>query len=222
MTNVLPSQVVRHPLGLPAGSVRALLALMVFGLFWTMLLLPEDKEIRIPLYLYYLMFLVLGSYFATRGRAITPPGVKAPQPLHLPRGTLRFLTIAGFAAALGWGFYRNPDLVHRLDPTAGGLDAGVLPQPYLPLVLLIAFFLGIIVNRLAQAVLADSHGGLPAWYQDLFAWISLLAMLGLGVEIILRLVIYPSVSPERQFDLPHWEGFLAAVVSFYFGARSGS
>ena len=48
----------RQPLGLPAGSVRAILTFIVLGLVWTVMLLPNSGEI--PLYLYYLMFLCLG------------------------------------------------------------------------------------------------------------------------------------------------------------------
>src|SRR5262245_568951 len=205
----------RHPLGLPAGSVRALLAFMVFGIVWMMLLLPEQagKEIRIPLYLYYLMFLILGSYFAARGHAHAPTGAKEAPPLHMPRGSLRLLMIVGFAAALGWSFYHNPDFLKRLNPV-DRLSPDAPEQPYLPLVLLGAFFLGIVVNRIANVLLANPMTGLPAWYQDVLAWISLLAMIGLAAEVIIRLLIYPKAGPERHFELPHWEGFLTALVAF--------
>ena len=33
----------RQPLGLPAGSVRAILTFIVLGLVWTVMLLPKDK-----------------------------------------------------------------------------------------------------------------------------------------------------------------------------------
>jgi hypothetical protein len=213
----------RHPLGLPAGSVRAILALVVFGIIWAMLLLPEQeaKPIRIPLYLYYLMFLILGSYFATRGRSRAAAGVHESPPLHLPRGTLRFLMIGGFAAAIGWGFYHNPDFLRRLNPVEG-ISPDSSKQVYLPLVILGAFFLGLIVSRVATALFAHPVKGLPAWYQDLQAWVSLLAMICLGIEVIIRLLVYPQASPERKFELPHWEGFLSALVAFYFGARSGA
>jgi hypothetical protein len=217
MTTALDVPVTRrHPLGLPAGSVRALLAFMVFIIIWAMLLLPEEtgKEIRVPLYLYYLMFLIIGSYFAARSHAPTPPGVRVHHPLYLPRGSLRFLMIAGFVAAMGWGFYHNPDSFEkRLQPA--GLD-----QMTLPVVLLGGFFLGVVVGRLADIFLADPVTGLPAWFQDVLAWISLLAVFGLGVALLIHLVINPSVSPERQIVWPYWEGFLAALVSFYFGVRS--
>jgi hypothetical protein len=207
----------RHPLGLPAGSVRALLAFMVFIIIWAMLLMPEEtgKDIRIPLYLYYLMFLILGSYFAARSQAPTPPGVRVHHPLFLPRGSLRFLMIAGFAAAMGWGYYHNPESFEkRLLPAVS------LEDVTLPLVLLSGFFLGVVVGRLANTFLADPLTGLPAWFQDILAWISLIAVLCLVAEFLIHLVINPHVTPERQVNLPHWEGFLAALVSFYFGIRS--
>jgi hypothetical protein len=214
---------IRHPLGLPAGSVRALLTLMVVGLFCLMLLLPEnpDKPIHVPLYLFYLTFFVLGSYFATRGHTESAPGVRGGHPLHLPRGSIRLLTIVGFIATIAWGFYHNPDILRRLVPSER-LDGETNYQSYVPLVLLGGFFAGILVQRLAGLLLARRDGQLPAWYQDLLAWLSLLVMLALGIEIVVRLVIYPRAAPDRQFDMPYWEGFVAGLVSFYFGTRSNS
>jgi hypothetical protein len=210
----------RQPMGLPAGSIRAILALMVFGLFWALLLIPEgDKPIHVPLYLYYLMFLILGSYFAARGSAVHPPGAKVANPLHLPKWSLRIVMLLGFVAAFGWGFYQNPDFFRRLNPPTN-MDPNALSPAYLALLIAGAFLAGILVSGLAKLVLADRVTGLPAWYQDIQAWIALLAMLGLAGEAVYRLLIYPRAAPERQFDLPHWEGFLAALVSFYFGARS--
>ena len=58
----------RQPLNLPAGSIRALLVLMVLGLIWALMLLPEERGVQIPLYLFYLMFLLLGHFFAAHDR----------------------------------------------------------------------------------------------------------------------------------------------------------
>ncbi len=210
---VAPLPVRRHPLGLPAGSVRALLAFMVFGIFWTLLLLPErvDVDVRVPQYLYYLMFLILGHYFAARGHTPVIPGVRQHHPLYLPRGSLRLLMILGFTAALAWGFYHNPRFFDRLKPLQ------VAELPYLPLALLGAFFLGIIVARVADRLLAGP-AGLPAWFQDVLAWVSLIALVSLVIEVVVRLVINPTLN--RPLELPHWEGYLAAVVGFYFGLKS--
>jgi hypothetical protein len=202
----------RHPLGLPPGSVRALLTLMVLGTVWALLAMPAEKEIPVPLYLYYLTFLVIGSYFGTRSSAPRHAG-EAP-PLYLPRGSIRLIIIVGFAAVIGWGFYRNPNFLERLR-----LD-DVSHQPYLPLVIFGAFFLGVIISALANMVLAGPRG-LPPWYQDIQAWVSILAVLGLGAEVIYQLVIVPGLEPGKALELPHWQTVLSGIVAFYFGARSG-
>jgi hypothetical protein len=76
------------------------------------------------------------------------------------------------------------------------------------------------VSRIGGHLLADPVHGMPYWFQDVLAWLSLLAMLGMVVEFLIHLVINPNLAPERQLHLPHWEGFLAGLVAFYFGARS--
>jgi hypothetical protein len=212
-TTLDPLRYRRQPLGLPAGSVRSLLALMILGLLWTLMILSLHKDVSIPLYLYYLTFLVLGHYFAARGAAPAPGEQAERPPLYLPRGSLRILMVLGFAAVLGWGLYNDPDFLHRLQPSAAA------DQPYLPLVLLGAFFLGVVVSRVSYQVWGW-QGSMPAWFQDIQAWIALLAMLGLAAEILIRLVINPTLEADRQLHLPAWETILAAIVGFYFGARS--
>jgi hypothetical protein len=218
MATAAPSPAVlpmRQPLGLPAGSVRALLALMVFGTIWAILLLPEVRPdvqpVAIPLYLYYLMFLILGHYFGMRAHhALTVP--RPSPPLHLPRGSLRILFIIGFAAVLGWGFYHDPEFAKHLVPAAS-------EQPYLIAVVLGAFFVGIIVGRIGNRFFVGP-GGVSPWFQDVLAWVSLLAMLGLGIDFMIHLFINPTLPAARQLDHPFWEGLLASIVAFYFGVRS--
>jgi hypothetical protein len=200
----------RHPLGLPPGSVRAILAFLVFGTVWAMLLLPEEKAVKIPLYLYYLMFLILGHYFAARGHAQATAAPGHHHPLYLPRGSIRILFFVGFAAAFGWGYHQNPNFFDRLNPP-------LADKPCLPLVVLGTFFLGLLVNKLGNVLLAGPEG-LPPWFQDLMAWVSLLAVGALFIEVIIRLVIQPTMLTE--LDLPTWESILAGLVAFYFGARS--
>jgi hypothetical protein len=200
----------RQPLGLPAGSVRALLAIMVIGTIGALLLLHEENPQPIPLYLYYLLFLILGSYFAARSHRHVAPGAHEKHPLHLPRGTLRFLMIVGFIGVIGWGIYSDPKFLDRLSPP-------VADQPWLPVIIVGAFFAGILIARVADRVFGGP-AGIPPWFQDLLAWVALLAMLGLVSEVIIRLVINPTLS--QPLNLPPWEGILGALVAFYFGLRS--
>jgi hypothetical protein len=118
--------------------------------------------------------------------------------------------LVGFAGALGWGYYHNPNFFDRLKPDIG-------EQPYLPFLLLAVFFLGIVVGRIGNALLAGPEG-LPPWFQDMLAWISLLAVLGLAIEIIVHLIINPTL--DHPLNFPHWEGYIASLVGFYFGVKS--
>jgi hypothetical protein len=211
-----PVAYARQPLGLPAGSVRAVLTLIILGLVWGLMLLPEDRVKGVPLYLFYLMFLVLGHFFAAHGHSIRGPRTGPASPLHLPRGSLRTLAILGFLGVLGWRFYQHPDdwdAVFRLQQP-------IVDQPYLPLVLVGAFFLGVFLSRSLGRLVSGPEGE-PPWLQDLRAWLALLATFGLAVEVIIQLIINPSLPPDRQpISLPIWQTGLAAVVAFYFGARS--
>ena len=68
-----------HALGLPSGSIRALLAILVFATVWALLLIRPSEEI--PNYLGDLLFIIIGHYFAARRRLVEDhePG---PPPLY--------------------------------------------------------------------------------------------------------------------------------------------
>ena len=209
-----PVRAQRQPLGLPAGSIRALLTLMILGTIWTLMLLPEQNHVRIPLFLFYLMFLILGHYFAAHGHTIRGPKTGPASPLHLPRGSIRFLIILGFAAVLGYRYYLYRDLQH-----AFALEEPLSERPYLPLTLVGAFFLGLFMSRIVGRSLSGPDGP-PAWFHDFQAWIALLAAIGLVIVILILFVINPGVSEEYKIDWPTLENVLAAIISFYFGMRS--
>jgi hypothetical protein len=197
----------RQPLGLPAGSVRALMVIMTMGTIWVLLLIRKP----VPIFLYYLLFLTTGVYFAARGSTATRAG--GPAPLYLPRGSIRLLLVAAFFGLFALGIARDP--------------AGFLQQPLvapterdatllLPLVMIGAFMMGVLSNAIARKVLSGPYG-LPGWYQDVQAWLSVIAVLGLGATVILELVVFTSV--ENRWDMSTLQLILSAVVSFYFGAR---
>lgn len=202
----------RHPLGLPRGSVRAVLAFLVLGTVWALLLIPAEK-IRdgIPPYLFYLTFLIVGSYFSSRAGTPHPKITGEPQPLFLPRGTIRALIILGFVGACTIGYHHDHRFFEKIH--LGHIAAA----PLLPFVLFGSFFLGVVVNALAGWVLMRP-GGMPTWYQDVLAWVSVLAVFGLAFDVIYQLVIVPHSASSSE--LPQWHGILAGIVAFYFGART--
>ena len=98
----------RHALGLPAGSIRAMLALGVLVLLWGLTLLYQHKAQPLPIefvYLQILMVLILAHYFAAHGKSIGG-AVDTRAPLGLPRGSVRFLLLAGYLG-LTYFLYRN-------------------------------------------------------------------------------------------------------------------
>lgn len=210
----LPSRV-RHPLGLPAGSVRALLILMIMGTIWTLMAMPKERNITVPIYLYYLLFLTTGAYFAGRSHAFAT-GTHEQPPLYLPRGSIRSLIVIGFLAVLGFAIYQDPSgfFERPLFSPEDVKHATLL----LPVVMIGAFLLGIIANVVGAKVLAGPYG-LPPWYQDVQAWVSVLAVLGLGAQVILELVVFANMPLEDRPHLPQLQLVLSAIIAFYFGAR---
>jgi hypothetical protein len=200
-----------HALGLPAGSIRALLALLVFGTALGLLALRPGQEI--PDYLRDLSFIIMGHYVASRRRAaqVVEPG---PAPLYLPNGSIRLLLIAG-TIAVGGLLYSRGQL------TSPGTHPGVVT-----LWLLGGFLLGVAINALWNRILGqDRHA--PRIVEDARALVSVAAAVVLVLLVWNRL--YAVIPPERidqalapwfslgKFRLEH---ALAAVVGFYFGSRS--
>lgn len=200
----------RHALGLPAGSVRALLGFMVMGLVWTLMVLGME----VPLYLQYLMFMILGHYFAAR-RPAQAIDVREPAPLYLPRGVIRAVIFLGFAGVIAALYVKHSD---NLEDLVRDLRDDRGRKQFLPLLLVTAFFLGVLVSKVARRF--ESQRSARHWLQDVEAWLALLAVLLLTLEVLLQLVINPTLPPERQIVLPHMENVLASIVGFYFGARS--
>jgi hypothetical protein len=198
----------RHALGLPAGSIRALLALGILGLLW-LFVFRYDEGHKLPLefiYLQFLMLLILASYFTAHGKTIGTH-VSRRSPLGLPSGVVRLLLMAGYLGLAGYMWYRGTYLFEE-----------PLKAPPLLLIMLLlgTFFLGYIVTRFVNWV---SGPTLPYIYQDMQAWVALLAMLIMGGLALLYLV-NPTLDPSNQPTLVPVEAILAAVVGFYFGARS--
>ena len=193
----------RHALGMPAGSVRTLLALMVVGLISFILLVPTTAVTPLPPYLIYLLFLILGHFFASHG----PAG--HTHPLYMPANLVRLGIIGIVAAVIIWKLFHDPQgLKAQFNASVDELKQ----QPYLPLILLGGFFVGVIVR------LVVGRDNPPQYLQDAEAWLSLIAVLVLAIAAIIHGIINPSVAEARS--MPNWEGFVAVIIAFYYGERS--
>jgi hypothetical protein len=203
----------RHALGLPAGSIRALLALMIVGMICVLMLVSplQEKPIRIPPYLIYLLFMVLGHFYAAHGHSIGRPDVDEASPLYLPRGFVRLFILGLLVATIAWEFWKDAEGFHKqLVASTEELPK----QPFLPIVLLGGFFLGILIHMLV------GRDNQSYWFQDFEAWVALLAVLGLCIDALIYLVISPSLKERDPLETSGLQAFVAALVAFYFGARS--
>jgi hypothetical protein len=195
----------RHPLGMPSGSVRSILTLLVVALFCGVLLVPARAADPIPPYLIYLLFLSLGHLFAVHAHA----PAQDPAPLHFPRGLLRLLIIAAVAGTLAWKIYSDrAGMLTRWHATMNELGA----QWLLPLLLLGGFFVGSLLHPLI------GRDNPSVAIQDLQAWLALIAIIGLCIAAVVHIIIEASTPQPVSHSL--WESVLAGIVAFYFGARS--
>jgi hypothetical protein len=208
VTPITPAR--RHALGLPAGSVRALHTLIIVGVICALVwLTPRDgRPVPIPPYLLYLLFLALGHFFAAHGNSIAPAGSDSASPLHLPAGFVRLLIVVLLLGTLGYKLATDQQALS--DQVVASVD-GLKNEPLLPAIMLAGFFLGVIFRWI-------THGDRSYWAQDFQAWVSLIAMVLLAVAALIHLVIQTSL-PE-ELHMSDWEGFVGAVVAFYFGERS--
>jgi hypothetical protein len=195
----------RHALGLPAGSIRALLGLGVLGMLWVMALTSPQKLPPAFVYLLFLMVMILTHYFVSHGKT-QGRAVSQKHALGLPRGTIRLLLMGGFIGLLAFLWKETAKFDVREDDKLFQLIA----------LLLVGFFAGYVLS----GIFRSSSGELPAWLQDVQAWLALLAVVGLGILIVVYAVINPSLAEQQALDVERIEAGLAALVGFYFGARS--
>lgn len=209
----------RTTFGIRAGSIRGILALMVLGMVWGVAFLSKawkttEEVPLIYILLQNLLVLIVAYYFPPYGS--TPPRSKGDRRrLHLWPEAVPWIVLLGMIG-LGVHLYytyharQEKEFVSRLLFTLA------------PLVVLGGFFAGYLVSAVISFL---SGGRLPAWLQDLQAWAALVAMVGLLVELCIHFFILGSLDTlearqEWQTFLVPWEGVLAGLIAFYYGARS--
>jgi hypothetical protein len=191
-----------HPYGLPMGTVRGFLSLLICAFFWIVLLYPGDNAPTAPLGHFFLLTLVFLAF--------------ASHPLHEARTSsflpwmMRVLFVGGSAVVLILAAIKYPDrLTTRLTPSTA--EIGLWP------VLLGCLAGGFGVALFVRFVMGRRN----EMFQTLRAWLGVIAMLLLAFEMLFQFVILPNMSDRPPPEsLKIWEGFLIATVAAYFGSRA--
>ena len=184
-----------HPLYLPQGSVRALVALALAAACWGQMLLGR----QVPVALLSLLLTVIGFYFGFRSHSgsardrIFDPSVYAEPPLFLPAGVIRKILLGGFLVAACVLYFRK-QLSDRE---------------------LLSFFLilfGLILGHLFGRSFRKLQGsGLYVFVGHCKALVVLAAAAG-----VILLILSGRWRELRQIPL----AVLCLIISFYFGSRS--
>jgi hypothetical protein len=191
---------IRQPLSLPAGSVRVSLILLICLPFWV--ILAVDPLLGpMPLYLYFLLSLVM-VYFAWH---------ENERPWYMPWWFFPALIVLVTGGLIVYRFRLEGNL-DRLIPPKEHLDR----FPYLALVTAGAYVFGSIVGRWID-------WRRTAWFQDIQASVSLMAMLLLAGLTIVEVLVKPTLVEDTGVDnqvLAIAEYILVGIVAWYFGTRS--
>jgi len=192
----------RGPLGLPRGSVRALLALSVVFVTCWLIVRGED----VPLAVSESLFTVLAYYFATRGLAQLSPeerkqlremrgGLEEDRPLFLPAGTIRAVIILAFVGVSAY-LAKQAGIGRLLSQTT--------------LLLVFAFLAGQLLKLITAAVKRRQPAEGVTAFEHGKAAVGVLA----GLAFV---GLY--VSGNQQSVSPQMHRIFLGLIIFYFGSR---
>ena len=193
----------RNPFGLPLGTVRGVLSLLIVGFFWIVLLWPADQPAKPMLGHYVMMALVLltfSPYSRTGARPEDGPGI-------IP-AVLRWGTVAGTVAIIAFVGVSYPERLARLTPDPVQFKAWWLP------------FLATAAGGFAFGKgMRHLLGRSSPLFTTLRSWCSVVAMLMLTLEMIFFMAVTTAENDTEGFA-HYWQAFELAIVSAYFGTRA--
>jgi hypothetical protein len=201
-TTLTPSgHVQEYPtFGLPSGSVRGFLSVLICSFFWIVLLYPAESQVNVPLGHFFLLTLV---FMAFASHPI--PDVRA----HLLPWLMKLLFVGGSAAVVAVAVYKDPSLAAaRLTPGPTEITQWPVLLGCLAGGFGVALFLRFVLGRHSK------------FFMTLRAWVGVIAMLLLFVETILQFLVLPGIPDKNPEALKAWEGIIIAAVAAYFGSRA--
>lgn len=191
------------PLGLPVGSVRALLTLFIVAVVTVSVARGEDLDLVWT----ETLLIAMAHYFTSRRFVSLPPDVlkriqqegildKESHPLYLPRHSIRFLIIAAFVG-LGVYLYQHEKLMS--DSRAISL-----------LSIVTAYICGAMLKGVSSWFGGRTGRQPSSLWGDIKAIVVLLAV---GIAGVPELISMPDLMP------PEAHRIALSLMLFYFGSR---
>ncbi|MBP3956680.1 hypothetical protein J8F10_15505 [Gemmata sp. G18] len=187
--------------GLPSGSVRGILSVLICSFFWIVLLHPAGSVVTVPLGHFFLLTLVFLAF-------ASHPGTDSRTSAVLP-WLMRVIFVGGSAAVVGFAIWTDTHVTAaRLTPGA----AEIAQWPVLLGCLAGGFGFGLFL----RFVIGRNHN----LFLTIRAWVGMVAILLLCVETILQFLVLPNMAEKNLEALKIWEGIIIAAVAGYFGSRA--
>jgi hypothetical protein len=194
------------PLGMPTGSVRAILTLILVAVVIHRMLQLKDLAANEDFLWVEALLIALSHYFTSRRFVELPPHVlreledqgvleRERHPLFLPRNSIRVIIVAAF----GWLAYQLYSTGHLYEHHAASL-----------LGMLAAFTLGALVRRIGKAINFRHPTKSQGTWGDLKA---------LAVLIVMLMVAIPEFLGSPEVLHPVFQRVALGMMLFYFGSR---
>jgi hypothetical protein len=194
-----------QPFGLPTGSVRGILSLLICGFFWVTMLLPPpagEEVVRPLLAHFFLLGLVLMAF------ANHPTVTDRNTAPFLP-WVLRLAFVGGSIGVVVYAAVTDPArLQQRLTPNPDEVKLWWIP-------FLACMAGGFAFGLLLRFVLG--RGSLV--FRSIRAWLSVVGMVMLAVELVLVLGVLQATGDAADF-LRYWQCVEVVLVAAYFGTRA--
>ena len=193
----------KPPLGMPKGSVRALLTLLIVAVVWRDLYAGND----VGVFWAETLMIALAHYFTSRRFVDLPQDVlerlereghlpRESSPLYLPRNSIRLIIAAAFAG-LGIQLHRK---------------LGTIPSAAWPILgVVCAYAVGLLTRGIwKQLFRSKPNSKFSSWWNNIKALVVLAALL---LTAVAHLTGHADLVPDQ------FSKITLGLVLFYFGSR---
>lgn len=199
---------VRHPFGLPLGSIRGMFAILICAFFWLTLLWPGEHPLRSLLGHYFLLALVVMA-FATAPRL---GGGREQETSPFLPWLLRVIFVGGSIAVVAYAAFKDLNqLQARLTP-----DPEEVKEWWIP-------FLGTMVGGFSFGLVLRFLLGEESYtFRTARAWLSVVGLTMLAIELVMFIGFASAETKPVDFlyFLRAWQCVEMVIVAAYFGTRA--